>query len=345
MAHENNPDYMQLPLFRIVVDGMYYCGELVSNAYTFNDPFSSNSFHTAPGGKTTLEFSENHEKAKLIEGRNNLASHVKRVIEFVTCASDMPKEIKIERSPFPIPLTMNIDYFLDIESENTKLKAKIAELTNGKIDGLEIVMTKQMQKMIDKELKKRFEELKPELATRYEELLNMRNMEADQFNDGFNDARAGKIETDHPHYDLDTDNWRIGYAWGMFEPMKEKLARELIGMTPQPAFPAWIPVSERLPKESGWYRVGAINVFYEGYTDEVYFEANKTKSGWQSSVRDEIYCWLDGVPELPQPPEVQESEATSCEFCGSNKSDIRMNSIVCTGCGRKIGNIAPPEGA
>ena len=96
----------------------------------------------------------------------------------------------------------------------------------AKIDGLEIVMTKQMQKMIDKELKKRFEELKPELATRYEELLNMRNMEADQFNDGFNDARAGKLETDHPHYDLDTDNWRLGYAYGMFEPMKEKLARE-----------------------------------------------------------------------------------------------------------------------
>jgi len=105
----------------------------------------------------------------------------------------------------------------------------------------------------------------------------------------------------------------------------------------------WVPVSERLPKESGWYRVGAINVFYEGYTDEVYFEANNTKSGWQSSVRDEIYCWLDGVPELPKPPEVQESEATSCEFCGSNKSDILMNSIVCTSCGRKIGNIAPPE--
>ena len=96
----------------------------------------------------------------------------------------------------------------------------------AKIDGLEIVMTKQMQKMIDKELKKRIEELKPELATRYEELLNMRNMEADQFNDGFNDARAGKLETDHPHYDFDTDNWRLGFAWGMFEPMKEKLARE-----------------------------------------------------------------------------------------------------------------------
>ena len=68
----------------------------------------------------------------------------------------------------------------------------------------------------------------------------------------------------------------------------------------------WVPVSERLPNKSGWYRVGAINVFYEGYTDEVYFEANRTKLGWHTCIRDEIYCWLDGVPELPKPPEVQE---------------------------------------
>lgn len=119
----------ELPIFRILVDGMYYCGELVNNTYTFNDPFSSNSFHTAPGGKTALEFSENHEKAKLIEGRNNLASHVKRVIDFVLCGDKLPKEIKIESSPFVIPLTLNVDYFLDIESENTILKAKIAELS------------------------------------------------------------------------------------------------------------------------------------------------------------------------------------------------------------------------
>ena len=46
---------------------------------------------------------------------------------------------------------------------------------------------------------------------------------------------------------------------------------------------------------------------------------------------------------VPQSPEVQESEATSCKFCGSNKSDRRMNSIVCSSCGRKIGNVAPPE--
>lgn len=68
--------------------------------------------------------------------------------------------------------------------------------------------------------------MKPELATRYEELLNMRNMEIDQFNDGFLAAREGKSESDCPHYNFDTDNWRLGYAWGMFEPMKEKLARE-----------------------------------------------------------------------------------------------------------------------
>lgn len=33
----------------------------------------------------------------------------------------------------------------------------------------------------------------------------------------------------------------------------------------------WVMVSERLPNKSGWYRVGAIDVFDEGYTDEAYF--------------------------------------------------------------------------
>ena len=65
----------------------------------------------------------------------------------------------------------------------------------------------------------------------------------------------------------------------------------------------WIPVGERLPEKSGWYRVGAINVYGQGYTDEIYFDANNSKLPWQSCVRDNIYCWLDGVPELPTPPE------------------------------------------
>ena len=116
-----------------------------------------------------------------------------------------------------------------------------------KIDGLEIVMTKHIKSEIDKELKKRFEELKPDIAKRYEELLNMRNMETDQFNDGFNDARAGKLETDHPHYDLDTDNWRLGYAWGMFEPMKEKLeAQETIAEIQKMALEEIFSVTENV---------------------------------------------------------------------------------------------------
>jgi len=39
----------------------------------------------------------------------------------------------------------------------------------------------------------------------------------------------------------------------------------------------WIPVGERLPEKSGWYRVGAINVYGQGYTDEIYFDANNSK--------------------------------------------------------------------
>ena len=144
MAHENNPNYMQpsstLPRFRIVVDGMFYCGELVNKTYTFNDPFSSNSFHTAPGGKTTLEFSENYKLAKLIEGRNNLASHIKRVIDFVLCGDKLPKEIKIEREPFVIPLELNIDYFLDIEVKNSRLKAEISKLIKT-IEGIQNMET------------------------------------------------------------------------------------------------------------------------------------------------------------------------------------------------------------
>ena len=41
-----------------------------------------------------------------------------------------------------------------------------------KIDGLEFVITEHIKSTIDKEIKKRFEELKPELAKRCEELLS-----------------------------------------------------------------------------------------------------------------------------------------------------------------------------
>lgn len=132
MSHENDPDYMcatsGLPKFRIVVDGMYYCGELENETYTFGDPFSQNSFHTTPGRKSTLEFSENSEKAKLIEGRNNLVSHVRKILDFILCGSKLPKEIKIEREPFDIPLNLNVDYFLGLESDLSKQKVVNQEM-------------------------------------------------------------------------------------------------------------------------------------------------------------------------------------------------------------------------
>ena len=53
----------------------------------------------------------------------------------------------------------------------------------AKIDGLEIVMTKQMQKMIDKELKKRFEELKPDIAKRLEKEIARLTAELAELND------------------------------------------------------------------------------------------------------------------------------------------------------------------
>lgn len=65
----------------------------------------------------------------------------------------------------------------------------------------------------------------------------------------------------------------------------------------------WVMVSERLPKESGWYLAGLIGWAGGYYTAEVYFDT-ETGLPWRSSVRDEVYCWLDGVPELPKPPEV-----------------------------------------
>lgn len=67
----------------------------------------------------------------------------------------------------------------------------------------------------------------------------------------------------------------------------------------------WVMVSERLPNKSGWYLAGLIGWAGGYYTAEVYFDT-ETGLPWRSSVRDEVYCWLDGVPELPKPPEVQE---------------------------------------
>ena len=68
----------------------------------------------------------------------------------------------------------------------------------------------------------------------------------------------------------------------------------------------WIPVGERLPKEEGWYYAGVLGRFGDHYTHDVYFYAEDAAFRWKDCEGDKVYCWLDGVPALPTPPEVQE---------------------------------------
>jgi len=79
-----------------------------------------------------------------------------------------------------------------------------------------------------------------------------------------------------------------------------KNARELIGMTPEPAFPAWIPVSERLPEENQQILSTDGKEFYLDYY-----------ARWEG--KDNPPCFCDGLSwavthwmPLPEPPEVKE---------------------------------------
>lgn len=69
--------------YYIVVDGLYYCGEseLVSNPDEFNAPWSGNSFYVKRIEKTPLLFSRRREDMKIIEGRINLSSHIRRIMD------------------------------------------------------------------------------------------------------------------------------------------------------------------------------------------------------------------------------------------------------------------------
>jgi hypothetical protein len=60
------------------------------------------------------------------------------------------------------------------------------------------------------------------------------------------------------HYYDPVEIWSYEEREGAYKRIAEleaelKNSRELIGMTPEPAFPAWIPVSERLPEEDVQY--------------------------------------------------------------------------------------------
>lgn len=93
-----------------------------------------------------------------------------------------------------------------------------------------------------------------------------------------------------------------------------KNARELIGMTPEPAFPAWIPVSERLPKKDGQY-IGCTNTglvsthwlvdghFIDTYSCEHNWLITPTSWILESASSGDVHVthWMP----LPEPPEVR----------------------------------------
>lgn len=77
-----------------------------------------------------------------------------------------------------------------------------------------------------------------------------------------------------------------------------KNARELIGMTPEPAFPAWIPVSERLPEPNQFVLIydsrGDVTVDY-------LVTFNRNGVAHYINADDGAVCWMP----LPEPPEAR----------------------------------------
>ena len=62
----------------------------------------------------------------------------------------------------------------------------------------------------------------------------------------------------------------------------------------------WIPVSERLPEVNGWYLCGMVSFLGKTFTNEIYFDTVNIDPRWNNCTQDRVYCWLDGVPELPE---------------------------------------------
>ena len=65
-------------------------------------------------------------------------------------------------------------------------------------------------------LAKLAEELRKELAAanaRAEKAEQLNADEVAQFNDGYEAAKAGKSSDDQPSYEVDRDQWYVGYAW------------------------------------------------------------------------------------------------------------------------------------
>jgi len=111
--------------YRISVDGQFYAGEKECELNTWRvDPWSNNSFHTKNQKRNILVFEpRENNNFKIITGVVNLIGEIRKIIEFINYTGLMQgNEIIIEAEPYKVPLELNIDYYLSLESELSKQK-------------------------------------------------------------------------------------------------------------------------------------------------------------------------------------------------------------------------------
>jgi hypothetical protein len=117
--------------YRISVDGQFYTGEKECELNTWHvDPWSSNSFHTQRINRNVLTFDpKENNNFKVITGRICLLGEIRKIIEFVIDTNLMAGNIiQIEAEPYAIPLSFDLDYFLAMEVENSKLKVLMTDM-------------------------------------------------------------------------------------------------------------------------------------------------------------------------------------------------------------------------
>lgn len=117
--------------YRVCVDGQFYTGEKECsiNSWT-NAAWSINSFQTKRIDRNVLTFEpKENNNFKVISGTINLIGEIKKIIQFISATGLLAgNEIMIEAEPYKIPLELNMDYFLGLESELSKQKALCSEM-------------------------------------------------------------------------------------------------------------------------------------------------------------------------------------------------------------------------
>jgi hypothetical protein len=159
--------------------------------------------------------------------------------------------------------------------------------------------TKSQEQMIHEEAIINIIESANHRANKAEALAQKRlddyNEEVRQFNEGFEAAKHGESEDSQPNYEMDYDQWRIGYAWQMYESIKARLA-EL------EAERRWIPVEESLPDPDK--EVDILWALDEDETFELHFGISKKYEDEQYLHTEDgdydktVYFWRYSSPIL-----------------------------------------------